>query len=510
MAFLGWQSYRSISQQRQLVQKVLLEYTQLAIEEYSRRIMSDIGYQQYFKHLEQWQNKLLKVTTSTPMELFERITCDADNKGQLGLFYLLKKPSIDIAEKSLIQPQKCATKENYQEILNILAQFDMTQLADKPFTVLHQGTVDKPISLVLTKYKEGFFGFVVNRKYLVNALKESFNRAPLLPVVLANGLATNQMLALTISDHKGVVLFNNQQAAVPMESASKLLGEEYNGLFNQHKITAYIKKENAGQLIIGGLPDNNIMIILLTMLVALSVFTVSLQLLKKEKKLNQLRENFVAEVSHELRTPLTQIKMFAEMLQRGRTRNSAETKEYTNIIYRESLRLQYLIDNILKYSENDLSSKSQLQRQNIAPIITQAVREFTPIAQQKDVSFELSVKPYELALNHQILFRIILNLLDNAIKYGPNKQTVTIHAAATTKGYNLIISDQGPGIPKHQREKIWQAYYRLPGENEAAISGTGIGLYLVKQLISQINASISLRTNETGGCCFILEWETLT
>ena len=99
----------------------------------------------------------------------------------------------------------------------------------------------------------------------------------------------------------------------------------------------------------------------------------------------------------------------------------------------------------------------------------------------------------------------MLNLLDNAIKYGPQGQTVVVELTQASDKACIAVSDQGPGVPVSERERIWGGYYRLDRERDSAIAGTGIGLAVVGELLGKHNASVRVEDGESGGARFVIE-----
>lgn len=524
MCMLGWQAYNAVAQQRMVAQKVLLEFAQLAAEEYSRRIMSDIGYQGYFRDLGLWREKLdaltdkeNALTTLTSLTTVTTLTeCGGLAPDSIASFYFVSQNN-----QIEFSAHDCHSPSIYSLIGDLVGLFEPQANDKTPFSVIHTSYNRHPISLVIGLKNQQYYGFLVNREKLAQKLTESLQKAPLLPKALANGKATNEMIDLSMFDHLNYLLIKPKLLYPSDLIASKTLTTEYSGIFKRYRIEVSINPESVDKLIIGGLPTNNLPLVILTLLVTIFVFVISLLQIRKEKNLNRLRENFIAEVSHELRTPLTQIRMFSEMLFNKKGRNESETIKYAEIIHRESLRLNHLIDNILKYSQSKQPEINPidlpLESQDIAVAVANAIEEFEPLAKQKNSHIESHLLSYQIPIEIYSVKRILINLLDNAIKYGPENQQVTVDSKLDKQNlfYQIIITDQGPGIPPDEIENIWQPYYRLPIEKHRAIAGTGIGLYLVKQLAEKNNAVVwcesnhnnkGLNTGDQSGCRFILQW----
>lgn len=185
-------------------------------------------------------------------------------------------------------------------------------------------------------------------------------------------------------------------------------------------------------------------------------------------------------------TPLTQIRMFAEALLLGRTRTDEESRRSLQIIDRESRRLSHLVNNILRFS--NISDTTQIDQhwQPLAPIVKevcgtmQATTNGVVIQIEADSSVQANV-------DADALRQVLLNLLDNAVKYGPQQQQVSVVVKASDDGSQISIADQDPGIPAAERERVWSAFYRLKREQDTAISGNGIGLCVVRELIEAMD-----------------------
>lgn len=500
---LSWQAFNAATQHQLIANKVLAEYASLATEEFSRRIMADIGFRGYYQTLNQWKALTNKQNWTT---LDSKEVDDLCRKQSFAQHYFIKQTN-----QWFFVDQQCQLSVSEPTLQTLIQNFDLKQLQQKPFGFVHSQINQQPVSILIsTDGEQNLIGYVINRHQLKSALTESFTQSALLPKVLAEGNANNHNLTINMRDHQGRDLLGNSLQNKPLITAQKILNNEYSGIFKQHTITVGIHPDNAEQLIIGGVPGNNLPIILLTILIVFIVFILSVKQIQKGHQLNQLRENFVAEVSHELRTPLTQIRMFAEMLEQGKTRNQQEFQHYLQVINREAVRLSYLIENILKYSED-----SKIQALSLTPIQTDLVihdviADFKLLFQQKNIQLKQNLIKCEILANSHAFKQVISNLLDNAIKYGPENQTITLNSTILDNQRNhifqLSICDQGKGIPTKQKPLIWSAYHRLERESEDAIAGTGIGLYLVKQLMAKMNAEIWVEDNQPCGCCFTLQW----
>jgi signal transduction histidine kinase len=236
---------------------------------------------------------------------------------------------------------------------------------------------------------------------------------------------------------------------------------------------------------------------------------VALLQLRREYELGRLRADFVSGVSHELRTPLAQIRMFSETLLLGRVRSDSERLRSVEIIDQEARRLTHLVENLLHFSR----SERQATRLSPAPaplsaLVREAVEAFAPLAAARGMTLATDLADGLVALvDADALRQMLLNLLDNAAKYGPARQTVTVGLEASEGRARLWVDDQGPGIPAADRERIWERFWRLERDRGSSIAGTGIGLSVVRELVALHGgrAWVEDAPGGGGGARFVIE-----
>jgi signal transduction histidine kinase len=208
--------------------------------------------------------------------------------------------------------------------------------------------------------------------------------------------------------------------------------------------------------------------------------------LRRESELARLRSDFIASVSHELRTPLAQVRMFAETLLLGRVRSDEERLRSLQIVDQEARRLTHLVENILQFS------RAEREVIQLAPVpvelasqVREAIEAFSPVARSRHVMVQTALENDVVSVvDPGALRQMLLNLLDNAVKYGPLGQTVTITLRRVGERVRVMVDDQGPGIPPEHRDRVWEPYQRLESAVAAAVAGSGIGLAVVRQLVA--------------------------
>jgi signal transduction histidine kinase len=248
------------------------------------------------------------------------------------------------------------------------------------------------------------------------------------------------------------------------------------------------------------------------MLLGLLVLTAALSAialiqLRREHELARLRADFTSSVSHELRTPLAQILLFGETLQLGRVRSDGDRRLAVETIVHEARRLMHMVDNVLHFARTT-EGRMQLERQSteLAPLMDGIVATFAPLAQERGVNVHAEARDAVTAyVDAGALRQIVLNLLDNATKFGPRGQTVRLTVEQADHRARIAVEDQGPGIPIADRERIWSPYVRLRREKSAANEGSGIGLAVVRELAQLHGGSAVVQDAPGGGARFVIE-----
>jgi signal transduction histidine kinase len=242
------------------------------------------------------------------------------------------------------------------------------------------------------------------------------------------------------------------------------------------------------------------------LLATLVVLGAGMVVVRRESELARLRSDFVAGVSHELRTPLAQVRRFAETLRLGRVRTAQERDRSLAIIEQESHRLTHLVENVLQFSRAERQAiRLALRPRVLDEEIAGAMAAFTPLAEARGVRLEACLEPHVRAMvDADALRQILLNLLDNAVKYGPQGQTVRVAMGRRGATAMITVEDQGPGVPSAERARVWDPYYRMDRDVESAVAGGGIGLAVVRELVHGHGGSVDIDSATPHGARFIV------
>ncbi|HYW50850.1 MAG TPA: HAMP domain-containing sensor histidine kinase, partial [Gemmatimonadaceae bacterium] len=212
-------------------------------------------------------------------------------------------------------------------------------------------------------------------------------------------------------------------------------------------------------------------------------------------------------VSHELRTPLAQILLFGETLRLGRARTDADRRLALDTIVEEGRRLMHLVDNLLQFDRAARgASPLALARVPVAEVVTSACEMFAPIAEASRMTVRCEVPPdVAVRADAAALRHVLLNYLDNAAKYGPSPQEVRVGVECHDGTVRISVDDQGPGVPERDREAIWPPFARLDRDRRGARPGSGIGLSVVRDLVTRQQGRCLVEDAPGGGARFVVE-----
>ena len=214
---------------------------------------------------------------------------------------------------------------------------------------------------------------------------------------------------------------------------------------------------------------------------------VVLQDITKQKKLDDMRKEFVANVSHEMRTPLTTIKSYTETLMYGAIDEKDIAMDFLSIINTEADRMSFLVRDLLQLSRFDNKQvKFKFTKVYINELISENVRQNKIHAENKHQNLILELYPDDYAyvvVDRDRVNQVINNITTNAIKYSPENATVKIYVTEDKNYYKINVSDTGMGISKEDLPRIFERFYRVDKARSRAMGGTGLGLAIAKEIM---------------------------
>ena len=225
------------------------------------------------------------------------------------------------------------------------------------------------------------------------------------------------------------------------------------------------------------------------------------------RKLEEIRSDFVTNVTHELKTPLTSISGFVETLKSGEIEDDETRQRFLDIIEIETERLTRLINDILTLSEIE-NIRGHESKVPAAPgeLLEEVISMMETISHQKSVTLhrEIARNLSEMKLNEDRFKQMMINLIDNAIKYTPEGGKVTVSAYEKYRSLVIRVKDTGIGIPDKDLHRLFERFYRVDKARSKKMGGTGLGLAIVKHIVLSMKGTIRVSSEVGKGTEFVI------
>jgi two-component system, OmpR family, phosphate regulon sensor histidine kinase PhoR len=228
--------------------------------------------------------------------------------------------------------------------------------------------------------------------------------------------------------------------------------------------------------------------------------------LTRMKEYEQLKSDMISLMSHELRTPLTSINGFSELLA-AEQGLPEQAREFVTIIGNESQRLSRMINTFLAVTQLERKDKQEVLKipLRVDEVVRETIQSLQPVAKKKRIRLveEPAQKLPPVAADKSLITQAVRNLVNNAIKYSPERTTVTVSTALEAEAVRVSVEDRGYGIPPESVDKVWEKFYRVVREGqEKDEESTGLGLSFVREVIEQHGGSVDLRSEVGRGSKF--------
>jgi PAS domain S-box-containing protein len=228
--------------------------------------------------------------------------------------------------------------------------------------------------------------------------------------------------------------------------------------------------------------------------------------LTSTKEYEKLKSDMISLMSHELRTPLTSINGFAELLTADETL-PAQAREFVSIIANESQRMSRMINTFLSVTQLERKDKQEVLKipLRLDEVVRDTITSLQPVAKKKRI--RLIEQPAHrippVAADRSLITQAVKNLVNNAIKYSPERTTVTVSTALEAEAVRVCVEDRGYGIPAEAKERVWDKFYRVVREGqEKDEESTGLGLSFVREVVEQHGGQVELDSEEGRGSKF--------
>lgn len=251
-----------------------------------------------------------------------------------------------------------------------------------------------------------------------------------------------------------------------------------------------------------------ILFALFLLLLTASAFILTYKSLKRQVLLNTLRNEFISNVSHELKTPVSTVKVALESLMNyDLKKDAAVSDEYLKMASLEMDRLDLLIQKILDQSllENQKVIVN-MQKSDLVKLTENVIRSLMPRVQEMKGSIQLTseIKEAPVLMDDTYIQGVLMNLLDNGMKYGGNPPVLDLSILMKNGNVTLSVTDNGQGINKEYHKKVFERFFRVPSGNKHNVKGYGLGLSFAFQVMEQHGGAIEVSDSSSGGCVFTI------
>jgi signal transduction histidine kinase len=294
---------------------------------------------------------------------------------------------------------------------------------------------------------------------------------------------------------------------------------------------AFYARERTRTLWFGSLIGASVVAVLIGFVTAWRAF-------RRQQRLSELKTNFVSSVSHELRAPIASVRLMAEELEDVGPHDRAKTKEYHRFIVQECRRLSGLIENVLDFARHEQGRKQyEFEPTDLVALVRETARLMQTYAADRQVliATQIGGDPAAVEVDGRAIQQVLVNLVDNAIKYSPTGAAVTVGLEfpprSTLRGPEakaqpprpdiagpedglqkpprstvcLFVEDQGPGIPAEDHDKVFERFYRRGSELQRETQGVGLGLAIVKYVAEAHGGKVTVRSAVGQGSRFTVQ-----
>ncbi len=242
-------------------------------------------------------------------------------------------------------------------------------------------------------------------------------------------------------------------------------------------------------------------------LVVLIFFGFTINMILRQKRLSEVKTDFINNMTHELKTPISTIGLSAEMIMRSDGMDKEKLQQYAGIIFKENKRLEHQVERVLNVAKMD-KDKLSLKKESfdMHELLDEAKEnfEFNQMESGGVISLDLKANPYEIYVDPVHLSNVVYNLMDNAVKYCKEKPNIAIKTMTDKRWFILEVNDNGIGMKREEVKMIFDKFYRVPTGNQHDVKGFGLGLYYVKLIIEEHGGQIFVKSSPGKGSTFTL------
>lgn len=223
---------------------------------------------------------------------------------------------------------------------------------------------------------------------------------------------------------------------------------------------------------------------------------------QKEVLANQQRRNFLLSITHELKSPIASIRLVLETLLRRKELPKEKSEQLANSALRENERLQELVENLLLSAKLESAYQPFFEEINLVELLKDIIAKLAERHPNAQISLEMAEGLPLVKMDKQGMISIATNLLENAIKYANDLPKIVVSARYKGGQLTMDFADNGPGIPEKEKKRIFEKFYRIGSEETRQTKGTGLGLFIVAQVVKAHDGHIQVLDNQPNGTIF--------
>lgn len=253
--------------------------------------------------------------------------------------------------------------------------------------------------------------------------------------------------------------------------------------------------------------DSPYLYLIIIVVLVLVFFGYAVTVILKQKKLSEVKTDFINNMTHELKTPISTIGLSSEMIMRSGSDEMDKIQQYAGLIFKENKRLQNQVERVLNVAKIDKNEITLKKESFDMHELLQEVKdnfEFNQTDKGGEVTLDLRAKNYLIDADPVHISNVVFNLVDNAMKYCDQTPDIKLSSHIDKKMFVLEVEDNGIGIKREDIRMIFDKFYRVPTGNIHNVKGFGLGLYYVKMIIDAHNGSISVKSTPQKGTKFIV------
>ena len=326
-----------------------------------------------------------------------------------------------------------------------------------------------------------------------------------------NAITSNMSEGLIVLNKDGVVVSLNTAARKIFEAEEDSIGKDFLTIDRTPEISRAIKETLSGkkQELEYEKNGRNYDLCINKIVEKDEVIGVLLLAIDNTEKIQaeQNRREFTANVSHELKTPLQSIIGSADLIESGLVKPE-DMPRFIGHIKTDAARLVSLVSDIIRLSQLDENTEMNWENVDALSVAKEALEMVDPIAESRNISLTIKGEPAPLTSVHKLLYDIIYNLCDNAVKYNKEGGFVKVDVKTTGDKVQVAVSDNGVGIAPADQSRVFERFYRVDKSHSRESGGTGLGLSIVKHAVAYLKGSISLESTLGKGTTITVSFPT--